>query len=631
MKTLAKKKKAQKPIDALLVRVLSKLKPPEKITVSKWAEKYRVVSQESASAPGRWRNDKVPYLVEIMDCVNDRQVKEIVIMASSQVGKSECLNNILGYFIDIDPCPIMMIQPTIAMAAEYSKQRIAPMIRDCDRLRLLVSEIKSKDSNNTILSKSFPGGYFVMSGSNSPASLSSKPIRVLLVDEVDRMENTSEGDPVALAEKRSITFYNRLSVKVSSPSIKDLSRIERAYNRSDQRKFYVPCPSCGTYQTLRWSQVKWEKKEDGSANPDTAWYECENCLKKIYDQERYSMVRVGEWRARHKFAGVVGFHLNELYSSWRRLKDIVKAFIDAEKSIETLKVFINTTLGESFQILGKAPDWKKLFERREKYTRGIVPPRAVFLTGGADVQEDRIHVEIVAWGRNFETWSIDYAILYGDTSADAVWSRLDSIVCAAFHLAEGGSVGISRFCIDAGYNTTAVHNWARKYPGSRVSPVIGRAKNTTIVSTPIRVDVINSKKKATGMKSYPVGSSVVKLELFGFLRQAVPQPGEGYPFGYCHFPDYEEDFFKELTAENLVEKKNRRGYVSREWEKHRERNEALDCRVYNRAAACLFGIDRFSEEDWVKLEINRAEPITTKKRQEIEIVEDDEYLEGYNG
>jgi len=603
-------------IEDLIDTFFGSLVPPEDLTTSEWAEKYRVLAQESSAIPGRWHNEMTPYLREIMDLAGSGTAKEIVIMSSAQVGKSECLLNIVGYYIDIDPGPSLLLQPTIQMAEDFSKGRLAPMFRNCAPLRGKISEVRSRESSNTILNKSYPGGNLVISGSNSPASLSSRPIRLLLIDEVDRMETTAEGDPISLAEKRTITFHNRVVIKVSTPTVKDISRIERAFNRSDKRFFYVPCPHCGHEQVLKWKQVQWDK-DNGKHLPDTARYVCEACKEAITDGERYRAVQKGKWKATGT-SKVAGFHINELYSLFRKLSEIVQSFSDSKDNPETLRVWVNTTLGEPFAMKTVTADWKGLYNRREAYEIGTIPRGGIFLTGGADVQEDRIHVEIVAWGRNFETWSIEYIVLYGDTTQQEVWNQLDKIVQKTWKLDDGNAVGLSRFCIDAGFNTQFVHNFVRQYPANKVFAVVGRDNQKSILSVPIFQEVRGDKKRQRGLKSYPVGSSVIKQEIYGFLRQSTPMPGQGFSFGYCHFPQYDESYFLELTAEDLV-KSIRKGFPCYEWRKNRPRNEALDCRVYGRAAACLIGIDRFNEEDWSRLEKEYPPAIQKRTTNQVEI------------
>ena len=613
----------------IMSRVKAKFAPPEKITVSEWADQYRVLSPESSGEPGKWKTSRTPYLREIMDCANDRTIKEIVVMASSQVGKSEGpINNTIGYYVDMEPCPILLLEPTIQLAEDYSKDRIAPMIRDCKRLTEKVAPSRARDSSSTVLHKSFAGGHLTISGANSPASLATRPIRLLLIDEVDRMGTTPEGDPVALAEKRTTTFYNALVIKVSTPSIKDLSRIERAYKRSDQRKYYVPCPACGYFQVLSWHQVKWEKDDKGNHLPITAYYLCKSCGHKLTDGERYQAVAKGKWQTSEVFNGVAGFHLNELNSLWRKLSDIVQAFVDAQAAPDLLRVWVNTTLGEPYSIKTRELAWEVLYNRRESYDANKLPKGVIFLTAGCDVQEDRIHIEIVGWGRNFESWSIEYRVFYGDTTEQQVYKDLDSLIGRTWKTNYGYEIGITKLAIDAGFNTAFVHTWVRQYSLSTVFPVIGRDRQHSMVGMPERAEIANNKTLKRGIKSYPLGVSLIKQEIYGFLGQQPPEVGEGFPFGYCHFPqEYKQDYFQQLTAEKQVKTFNK-GVARYSWVKVRDRNEALDCRVYARAAACLFGIDRFSEERWTQLEQDFSPPIKKRVASQIQRNNEvDEYWE----
>jgi len=614
MKALKKKKKKKKnkfnAIEQIFIRSLKKLEPPEDISVAEWSEKYRILSPECSAEPGKWKHYRAPYLQEIMECFTDDSVKEIVVMSCAQVGKSEILNNTIGYIVDIDPAPTLMLQPSIKMAEDYSKDRIFPMIRDCQKLWEKI-DLKTKSNGNTILHKVFPGGHLTLAGSNSPSQLASRPIKNLLIDEVDRMETTSEGDPVSIAEKRTATFSRRKIVKVSTPTIKDVSRIERSYNRSDKRKQHIKCEKCSTWQVVKWSEdtVVWDHEiVEGKKRylPETARYVCinEKCKHEMYDGERWRVLQSAKWIAEEPFRGVAGFQLNELCSQFRKLSEIVSEFIDKKDNPDELMVFVNTVLGETFEIVGDAPDWEVLYRRRESYPFGSIPKGGLFLTGGADVQSDRIHVEIVAWGRNFETWSVEYVILHGDTTQSEVWDKLDRLVCKTWKNHRGASVGLRKFCIDSGHNTAIVQNWCRKYSRSKVVPVFGNPGQRQIIGSPGRVDAKKGKNhKISSMNSYPVGVDKAKSELFGFLRQKEPlEKDQGFPFGFCHFPEYDQDFFLELTAEEQHKEKDKKGYYKYIWKKKRERNEALDCRVYNRAASCLAGIDRFDEQRWIEIE-----------------------------
>lgn len=590
-----------------------KTAPPERMKISEWAERYRVLSPESCSEPGRWSNERTPYMIAIMDAINDPEVEEITVMTSSQVGKSELVINIIMYFIDKEPCPILLLCPTLDFAENYSRKRIAPALRDCKSIAGKIAESKSRDSANTLLYKEFPGGNITLAGSNSPASLSSHPIRLFIVEELDRTETTSEGDSVALGEKRTNNYYNRKKIKVSTPTLKNLSKIAKSYARSSQEKYHIPCPLCNHFQTLKFAQVLF-KDAEGNLVPKIAKYRCEKCSQDWSESQRYEAIKKGKWIAsnpenkKHRGFG----KLNELYSLWRTLEQIVTDFLEKKDNPETLQVFVNTTLGEEFEITGAAPAWEKLYARREAYRSGFVPKRGVFLTAGIDVQEDRLHCEVIAWGRNFETWSIAYMILWGDTASETPWKALEIELERLYPCEDGRKIGISKACIDANYNTQEVLKFARQYSASQLVPIIGRDGQRTIVSLPQRIDVRGNHKYGQ-LKLHVVGSSTAKKELYGFLRQQQSQSGS-YPFGYAHFPqDYSEQYFMELTAEEVKKKKDKNGFPVYYWEKIRDRNEALDCRVYNRGAAYLLGIDRFSEDDWTRLEAEQAPGISKRK------------------
>lgn len=541
----------------------------------------------------------------MLDAVTDPENHTVVLMTSAQVGKTEVINNIVGYHIHQSPCPILVVQPTLEMGQTWSKDRLAPMLRDTPVLKGKVKDPRSRDANNTQMHKTFPGGHISICGANSPSSLASRPILLLLVDECDRAPASAgtEGDPINLAKKRTRTFWNRKIVLVSTPTIQGSSRIEKAFEESDQRHYYVPCPDCGEFQRLYWKNVVWPEE-----NPALALYHCSECGSGWHDAARWGSIRHGKWVSENPdgFAGVAGFHINELYSPWARLSDIVEAFISAKRSPEMLKTWVNTSLGETWAERGEAPDWKRLYDRREHYPINTLPSRdIVMITAGADVQggqSPRIELEVVAWGENFESWSIDYRVFYGDTSDlnGDCWKKLDEILSEKWETKGGLPLQIEALAIDAGFNTQTVYNWCRKYQNNRVFAVMGDDKLKSLVSLPKVVDVqLKGKRIARGTKRAYVGVSVAKQELYGWLRQSMGEDEES-PYGYCHFPEYDEEFFKQLTAEQLV-KRYHKGYQKFSWEKTRDRNEALDCRVYARGVACLAGLDRMSARQFKEL------------------------------
>lgn len=594
--------------------------PPPDLTVSQWADAKRRLSAEASAEPGRWNTDRAPYQRGIMDAVNESGIHTIIGMTSAQVGKTEIILNIIGYFVDQDPAPMLCLQPTLEMAETFSKDRIAPMVRDTPALREKFSKKRARDSNNTLLHKKFSGGHVTLAGANSPASLASRPVRFVLCDEVDRYPPSAgtEGDPVSLAKKRTSTFYNRLAALFSTPTIKGTSRIEAAWNESDQRRYHMPCPHCKELITLKFSRLKWD---DGK--PETVVYLCDECDAIIDESHKPKMLALGQWiKGRPEVVGIAGFHLNELYSPWRKWFEVVADFLSAKKSPETLKTWVNTALGEPWEQKGDAPEWRKLYDRREQYPIGTVPKGGLLLVAGGDVQKDRIEVEIVAYGRGKESWSVDYRVFTGDTAQDDVWKEAAKLLDEEWPHESGHYLSLECLAIDSGFRTQKVYDFVRKYPGSRVIAVKGKESAPMIISTPKKVDVTSAGKTLKrGVRVWHVGTDKTKEELYGWLDIQKPTDSEleltggEYPVGFCHFPEYGEEYFKMLTSEQLVLRMVKGRPVYR-FEKVYERNEALDVRVYSRAAAALKGLDRFTEDHWKEREhsLGRSAPLKSQQQ-----------------
>jgi len=436
------------------------------------------------------------------------------------------------------------------------------------------------------------------------------PVRYLFLDEVDAYP----GDPVLLSIARTNTFTRRKIFLVSTPTVHGISRIEKEFESSDKRYFFVPCPHCNYYQVLKWPQIKWEEK-----NPATAHYVCIECRGEIKNHQKTEMLARGEWRAtgkegkkEAKEGAKKGFHLSSLYSpvGWYSWKQAVEDYLHAKENEQLLKVWINTTLGETWVDKGEVPDWKQLFERRENFPIGIVPKGGkIVLTAGVDVQKDRL--EVVAWGMGCESWSIDYQVFEGDPGGEEVWGKLSELLNHHFIGESGLEYMISMMAVDAGYATQEVYNWVRGHQGSgRVMAVKGVNKALVPLSSPSRVDVtVSGQKLKRGMKLWPVGVSVLKSELFQLLNVLKNGPG------YCHFPEYPPEYFKQLTAEQLITKVVK-GYTKQEWQKIRERNEVLDCRIYARAASIALGIDRWPESKWESLVGEKAKKSKRVRRSQ---------------
>jgi len=602
--------------DRLVSSAFSAFSPDKILTVSDWSDEYRMLSSVSSAEPGKWRTSRTPYLKEIMDCLSTTSpVQEVVFMKGSQLGGTEAGNNWIGYIMDHSPGPTMVVQPTENLGKRYSKQRVDVLIRDTKRLHHKVHEKKSRDSSNTATLKEFRGGILIITGANSATSLRSMPIRYLFLDEVDAypIDLDGEGDPVKIAEARARTFARRKIFKVSTPTVENKSRISVAYEQSDQRKFFVPCPHCEFYQVLRWERMKWENNDHM-----TAHYLCEHCEKKIENHHKTQMLDKGRWIAttENKKIKTAGFHISALYSpvGWFSWSDCVKQFLESKDNPIRLKVFVNTILGETWRDKGDAPEWERLYERREHYRISTVPAGALFLTAGADVQKDRIEYEVVGWGADKQSWSVEYGVLLGDTTTEKTFEMLDAVMNKTFEHESGVQLPIRLLALDSGYNTQAVYNFVRTRVGKMIA-VKGMESQQAIIGLPSKVDITYAGRKIErGARVWPVGSSNAKSELYGWLQLKKPTNDQDpYPACYCHFPEYPDEYFKMLTAEQLI-RKTIRGYSKYQWEKMRDRNEALDCRIYARAAAAVVGLDRFRPDDWNELRNHVSSLLQTKKK-----------------
>lgn len=515
-----------------------------------------------------------------MDAIGEVGVEKVVVMSAAQIGKSDaCILNPLGYYMHYDPSPIMILQPTIQMAEAFSKDRISPMLRDTPILQDKVDD-KSRTSGNTILQKIFPGGHVTMVGANSPSSLASRPIRILLADEIDRYPVTAgtEGDPLLLATKRLTTFWNKKIVCVSTPTIKDVSRIEVEYEHSTQGEWNVPCPHCGEYNPLEWAYIKFDKEDLSEIE-----YTCRHCGAIASEYAWKSNFDKGKFIFKYPKRAVKGFHLNALASLFVSWADIVEKFLVANEekkkgNIELLKAWTNTEMGQTWEEEGEEIEMDELFNRLEEYGCEV-PEDVIVLTAGVDVQDDRFEVEVVGWGEEKESWGIYYKKIYGDLKTETVWQDLDNFLGRTFETKDGRKLKILSTCIDSGgHFTQEVYKFAKKRINRRIWAIKGRGgSQTPYYSKP-------STSNAYKTPLFTLGVDTGKAILY--QRLAVEEPGPNY----CHFPEdegrgYTEEYFKGLTSEKMVisYKKGRAQYV---WKvkKGIKRNEPLDIRNYATAA-----------------------------------------------
>lgn len=541
--------------------------------------------------------------------------EEVVCKFSSQTGKTEIILNFKGFIVDVDPGPILAIQPTIQMAETVAKDRVAPMVRDTPVLREKIADPKSRSSGNTMLHKSFPGGHLTIGGSNSPAGLASRPIRYCVFDEVDRYETTKEGDAIALATKRSRTFFNRKILKVSSPTLPGVG-IDLEYSTSTQCfEWQLECPTCGETQRPALKHFQWEKSD-----PDSARYVCEHCGE-MHDLRLEDRIKAsGRWVCvKNEGQRKKAYWMNQFSSPFARWSETITEFLDAGKDPEKLRAFINTALAETWEEDGDGVESSDLESRREHYA-AEVPRDGVVLVCGVDTQDDRLEWSVIGFGEGEQAWWVDRGVIYGDPSQAQVWRDLDAVRARRFRHQSGNELTIAATCIDSGgHHTTDVYTYARQHRLERVWAIKGLGgEGKPLVGKPSKQKI--GRRNAV-VELFGVGTDAAKALIFNRLRNDTPGPG------YVHFPDaehFDDEFFAQLTAEKAVTKYVR-GYARREWKKTRDRNEALDIFVYALAALRLLNpqydalaqrLNPEPEPDCVEHLDDEDETDTTKPQQQ---------------
>lgn len=588
--------KAIKRLNIAIGQSVKKFKPPEELTVDEWADKHRRLSPETSAEAGPWRTARTPYLKEPMEAFTDPKVHEIAMVAASQVGKSELELNIIGYIIDQDPGSILFVQPTLDDARKFSRLRIAPMIRDSKVLREKVSDVKSKDSGNTILQKSFPGGMLTITGSNSASALASIPARYIIGDERDRwaISAGTEGDPWELAKARQTTFYNAKAVEVSTPTIKGFSNIETAYYKGTQERWCHKCPECGEYGEIIFDRIHYKhtvkkirgKKTFTIEKPIT--WACPHCGCAV--PEEIMRKQPAKWIADNPDAykkGIRSFWLNAFSSPWTPWEKIVLEFLQARDDPQKLKVVYNTKLGELWEDRGDTVDEDTMLARREDYGTNAdgspveLPEGVLVLTCGVDTQDNRLEYEVVGHGYYGETWGIKKGIIMGKPDSDEVWQQLDDVIDHVYHFKDSQrGLRISVTFVDSGgHYTQEVYIRCRERKNKRVFAIKGKSGDgIPYTRPPTKVAVKNNKKITCWL--YTLGVDAGKEIIMSNVK--VQEPGAKY----CHFPrgesyGYDSYYFNGLLSEKLELTQTRQG-KRWAWVKipGHERNEALDCRNY---------------------------------------------------
>lgn len=606
-------------IDKIIKPSLEYFKPPEKLTLSEWADKYRMLSPESSAEPGHWRTSRTPYLKRIMDCFTDPKVRVETVVASSQVGKSEVELNAIGYAIDQAPGSIMYVHPNKDAARKFSRLRVAPMIRDCKTLRDKVKKTK-KSSGNTILQKSFPGGMLTIVGSESASDLASTPARYVIGDERDRWAISAgrEGDPWELLKARQITYFNSKTLEVSTPTVKDASPIEFGFLQGTQERWCTECPHCGEYVNISWDHIRFNNtykviNHKKVYSVTDIHFACPHCGGMSTENEMRN--QPSKWIAENPDAyerGHVSFWLNSFVSPWQPWEKVILDFLEAKDDPQKLQVVFNTKLGLLWEDRGDLIDEDEMLSRREDYEAEL-PEGVLALTCGVDTQDDRLEYEIVGHGFFKETWGIYKGFILGRPDSPEVWKQFDSVIDRVYRFKNGQGLKIGMTFVDSGgHFTQEVYEQCRIRQVKRVFAIKGKGgENVPYISTKPSKVVVNGNKNRTAWL-YILGVDAGKTAIMSNLK--VETPGASF----CHFPrgeerGYDHYFFNCLLSEKLTLSKTKTGnrYV---WEKipGHNRNEALDCRNYANAAFKVWNPDL----DAIFVKLKNPKPQTVKPLQQ---------------
>lgn len=600
------------------------LRTPDRLTVTEWAEANRVLSAKDSAEPGPYRVSRTPYALEPQDCLSAHsQVDEVILLWGAQTSKTTIGMNWIGYLVDTNPGPLMMVQPTLNLAKRFSRQRLSPMVQACSVLARKVRGNRSRDSANTTLMKDFPGGTMVIAGANSAADLRSMPVRDLFLDEIDGYpaDVDGEGDPCQLVEARQTTFARRKRLKTSTPTTKEASRIEAAFQASDRCRYHVPCPHCGDFQPLDWGAdqahgLKWDRDpQTGTVLPSSVRYVCVHNGCEILEHNKHHMLANGRWVAGAPGAQggrVRGFQLSSLYSplGWLSWAELAQEWIEAMEArragdVSLLRVFINTRLAETYEEQGDRADAHQLAKRAENYNLGTVPWGGLIVTQAVDVQGDRLEGKAVAWGRGEESWVVDVQVWYGDPSIPegqpgSLWDAVTAWRRAPLVHAGGCHITAKACAVDTGgHHAQIVYSYARRHGAENVLAIKGSSQSgRPILGKPTEIEINHhGQKLKRGVRLWPIGTDTAKSLIHGRLRVQDPGPG------YVHFSKrLDANYYEQLTSERLITRYVK-GRPKLEWVKPSgKRNEALDLAVYNVAAAYYIGVHRFTEAHWQRFE-----------------------------
>ncbi len=603
--------------NTLVKQAFKQFTPPKRQKISDWAEANFQLPETSAE-PGSWTKSRASYQQGILDAICEPGIQKVSLMCSAQIGKTIILLIVICYLIDLDPCSIMMTQPTTDMAEMFSKEKLASAIANVKPVTAKIAQ-KSRDATSTILMKMFAGGFLRLAGANSPSSLASMSIRAYFADEIDKYPPSAgkEGDPVKLAMQRTETFWNWLVFLVSTPSVKENSRIEDEFEQSDKRRYFFPCPHCGHLQHFVWQRFEYSGKGTATADPILGvYYICEKCNTPIAEKHKAQMIRQGQWQATAvaKDPKHIGFHINRFYSPWKGWVDLCLDYESSRNDHQKLQVFWNATLGLPFErVAGEKLDWQKLRDRGSlsNYQQGTVPQLGLILTAGVDVQADRLEVAVIAWGEGEESFVIGYEQIIGDPLKPQVWEQLVQVTSKVYQRTplafrrsangesaepiDGAQLRVRATCIDSGYLTQEVYHQVRRHRYLHWFAIKGQSGDKPLVSRPSAQEInYKGDRVKRGIDLYKVGVDLAKETLYS--RSQIETPGAKY----LNFPsDLDSNWYEGFCSEVQVTK-HRNGQPYMVWEKLAGvRNEPLDTFVYALAAAHLAGLTRIN---WASIE-----------------------------
>jgi phage terminase large subunit GpA-like protein len=578
---------------------LHSLKPPPKEKLSKWADNYGYIPTGASDYIGSWRTEFLPYMREPMDALTDPCVHEMTIMGPTQGAKSSILLQYLAYTIVRDPGPFIWIHPTGEAAERFSKERIEPLFREMPCLQGKVTESKSRTSGNTILHKTYYGGRFRLASAGSPAALAQSPERYIVLDDVSNFPLSvgAQGNPFGIIEKRSRTFRNRKIIRLGTPTIEGECWATYYYEKSDQRKYYVPCPSCGHKQILEFERLKWDVLVGPSDEIQyKVWYDCEGCSDKIRHDQKLWMIKNGEWRATKPGRKARGYWFNALYLPWTSWEELIAEWLDAQGDPEKIKEFVNLQLGKTWKRLAEAPpDWEELLKRRENYSGRALPSNKIQkITMGVDVQLDRFIYVIIGWGADFEAWVLS-------EGEEPEWEDLEKVLASSWIAPDGHKKKIDLALIDSGYRTEEIYEWVFKHAPNHVRAIKGERQWSSLFS-PSRIE--RGAKTGKLIKRYllwHLDTYRLKSKLYRLLNK---KPSQG---GYFHFgSEVDERFVRELTSERLEERKLPGGRHVFEWVQTGQ-NHRHDATLYALAGAYMVGVKYLAPEPEIEISDNGGE------------------------